>query len=129
MDACAALLVAACSAESDYGLDVPEAESEWQPLVRLARVHAVTPTLLRALERRAPASPKGLMNALQKRAGESARSNLQRTRSLLRILDACSEEGIRAVAFKGPLLAALAYGDIGLREFVDIDVLVSRHET
>jgi hypothetical protein len=39
-----------------------------------------------------------------------------------------SEAGIAAVPYKGPILAALLYHDVGLREFSDIDVLVKPEE-
>jgi hypothetical protein len=34
------------------------------------------------------------------------------------------EKGVPVIAFKGPLLARAAYGDLGLREFIDLDILV-----
>ena len=36
--------------------------------------------------------------------------------------------GVSAIPYKGPVLAASAYGNLGLREFVDIDVLVRKQE-
>ncbi len=36
--------------------------------------------------------------------------------------------GIEAVPYKGPMLAVQAYGDIGLREFMDLDILVRHRE-
>jgi hypothetical protein len=36
------------------------------------------------------------------------------------------ENDIKAIAFKGPTLAKLAYGDITLRQYVDIDILIEK---
>jgi hypothetical protein len=38
------------------------------------------------------------------------------------------ENDIKAIAFKGPTLAQLAYGDITLRQYVDLDILVDEKD-
>ncbi|HSD65926.1 MAG TPA: nucleotidyltransferase family protein, partial [Vicinamibacteria bacterium] len=43
---------------------------------------------------------------------------------LLAILEALEGRGIDAIAHKGPALSALAYGRAGVRDSVDLDVLV-----
>jgi hypothetical protein len=43
---------------------------------------------------------------------------------LIRILDCLDAHGIAAIPYKGPLLAETVYGDLTLREFSDLDVLV-----
>jgi hypothetical protein len=50
--------------------------------------------------------------------------NLLLTAELLRLLDEFDRTGIATVAFKGPVLAETVYGDLSLREFSDLDVLV-----
>src|SRR5262249_44088336 len=37
-----------------------------------------------------------------------------------------AEGGVNVIPFKGPSLAAIAYGDLGLREFDDLDLLIAR---
>ena len=56
----------------------------------------------------------------------NSRRNLFLTAELFRVLDAFARNGIPAVPHKGPALAALAFGDIALRQFADLD-LVLRH--
>jgi hypothetical protein len=41
-------------------------------------------------------------------------------------LDHFEKAGIPAIPFKGPALASMAYGDLSLREFVDLDILLQR---
>jgi hypothetical protein len=41
---------------------------------------------------------------------------------------ALSDAGIRALSWKGPVLAQRAYGDLSARQFFDLDLLVSRHQ-
>src|SRR4051812_19748529 len=43
---------------------------------------------------------------------------------LARVLEALTDKGIEAIPFKGPVLALQAYGDLGLSEFNDINLLV-----
>jgi hypothetical protein len=46
------------------------------------------------------------------------------TQELLRILALLAYSGIAAMPYKGPALAASVYGDISLREFADLDILL-----
>lgn len=50
------------------------------------------------------------------------------TGELVRILDALEVAGVKALPFKGPALAAVAYGDLGAREFGDLDILIHPHD-
>ena len=50
--------------------------------------------------------------------------NLRMTVALFRIVDGLSARGVRAAPIKGPLLAEYVYGDIGLRQIEDLDILV-----
>jgi hypothetical protein len=72
--------------------------------------------------------PAGLREELAAIAGRTRLENLARTRELLRIVDVLESAGIPALPYKGPVLAQLAYGDVGLRRFGDLDVLVARRD-
>ena len=48
------------------------------------------------------------------------------TAELLRIMKLFEAQGIPALAFKGPVLAQRAYGDVTLRQYGDLDILVGR---
>ncbi len=43
---------------------------------------------------------------------------------LAQVLEALMDKGIEAIPFKGPVLALQAYGDLGLSEFNDINLLI-----
>lgn len=49
------------------------------------------------------------------------------TAELIRIMKLLEDNGIKALAFKGPTLAQVAYGDITLRQYGDLDILIDRH--
>lgn len=48
------------------------------------------------------------------------------TRELIQATDALASDGIPSMAYKGPVLAAEAYGDLGLRQFLDLDLLIPK---
>ena len=47
---------------------------------------------------------------------------------LIKIMHLLEENHIKALAFKGPTLAQMAYGDITLRQFCDLDILIKQEE-
>jgi hypothetical protein len=54
--------------------------------------------------------------------------NMLLTSELINIMKIFEENDIKAIAFKGPTLAQLAYGDITLRQYVDLDILVDEKD-
>lgn len=102
---------------------------DWECLLNLASRHGLTLLLSRHLNNlcgeRVPASAKEhFRNHLQ----SNARRNLFLTRELIKLLRLFEANGVCAVPFKGPVLAATAYGNVALREFCDLDILVSRRD-
>jgi len=57
---------------------------------------------------------------------ENAARNLIFVDELSALLDRFANQGVQAIVFKGPALAMLAYGDLNLRRFVDLDLIVRR---
>jgi hypothetical protein len=100
----------------------------WADLIRIAAPHGLLPLLHRNLslvcEDRVPARTLGQL----RRYHESvARRNAIHAGELFNLLDLLEANHIRAIPFKGPTLALLAYGDLSLREFTDLDIVV--HES
>jgi hypothetical protein len=58
----------------------------------------------------------------------TAAHNLFLTGEVLKLSQLFEEHGIAAVPFKGPVLAASAYGSLALREFCDLDILVHKRD-
>src|SRR5713101_6911844 len=76
-----------------------------------------------------PQPPKLCHRVRSKRSGSviyeaNARQTLWLTRELLRILEHLESDGIAALPFKGPVLAEILYGNVALRQFSDLDVLI-----
>ena len=57
---------------------------------------------------------------------QNAARNLILTNELVQMTQALDQSGIPSIAYKGPALAVLAYGDTTLRRFVDLDLMVRR---
>ncbi len=72
------------------------------------------------------AVPAADMAQLQAQFQAHARHNLLQTHTLLMLLDVFSRHGIPAVPYKGPLLGATLYGNLTLRPFCDLDVIVRK---
>jgi hypothetical protein len=102
-----------------------EQDLDWAVVIRQARLHGVNPLLYRSLNSICPELvPKEYMQQIQERFATNALWTLRRSGELIRLVAACDAEGILAIPIKGPTLAVQAYGDVALREFVDLDLLV-----
>jgi len=104
-------------------------EPNWSVVHTLAVQHKVVPLLARSLQQiDASLVPESVVIALRDSAAASAQRTLFLTGELLRVLELLEAACIPAVTLKGPGLAAVAYGNIGLRQFDDLDVLVRRRD-
>ena len=68
--------------------------------------------------------PIGAMGQLEARYLQTVAKNLTLRSELRNILEALEDHGIDTIVLKGAALAETAYGNIGLREMLDIDILV-----
>ena len=108
----------------------PDAELDWDRFLTLTTAHGVAPIVYRRLGQSADSKlggievPERIGEKLRSRVRSNAVRTLRDTDELRQILIAFEEEGLRALPFKGPVLAAFTYGDVSLREFGDLDVVV-----
>jgi hypothetical protein len=98
-----------------------------EALFPLLAFHGLLPLLAFRLEG-TPGLPPSVATRLRDAWRQTTRRNLALTAELLGLLDALSTAGVRAIPFKGPVLAASAYGHVGLRDFGDLDLLVARED-
>jgi hypothetical protein len=98
---------------------------DWDFLIRTADYHRVVLLLYQTLSRVAPGSvPKAAMGSLRNRFLANAQRNLVLSAELLRVVDLFNKHDVRAIPYKGPILAARLYGDVSLRQCSDLDVIV-----
>lgn len=101
---------------------------DWSRLLDLAGGHAMLPLLGRWIERSGTPVPAEAAAELAERTAGARQRSLLLIAELLRVLRVLDLAGVRAVPYKGPLLAAEVYGDPTLRPSVDLDVLVREDE-
>ena len=102
---------------------------DWAYLVQAAKRHGVTPLVSRRLdENAADIVPRDTLEILHRHFQANTRRNLFLTQELLSLVRRFNEHAIKVIPFKGPMLALAAYGNVGLREFLDLDLLVPRQQ-
>jgi len=104
-------------------------EIDWNYLIRKASWHGLLPLLYWNLRgNNSEAVPAELWGKLEAHFHWNTKRCLLLTGELFKILDLFSEHGIKACPFKGPVLAASLFQNIGLRSFGDLDILVPRQD-
>lgn len=99
--------------------------TDWNYLIDAANYHGVLPLLQQSLSAcDATTVPPDALQNIQNQSRTNAQNNLHLTRALLQLLNALEGESIEAVPYKGPILAATVYGNLSLRQFCDLDILV-----
>jgi hypothetical protein len=102
---------------------------DWTYLLRMAGRHRVMPLLYWNLNAVCPEDiPKSTLDELRAHFYANGQRNLILTGELLKILDALKEREVLAIPYKGPVLATVAYGNLALREFGDLDLLVRKED-
>ncbi len=104
-------------------------DEQWTIFLRDALRHGMVPLAARTLagDVREPV-PAAIRADLQRAAESNGRRSLTLAGELVTVVRLLADAGIRAVPWKGPLLAQRAYGDLGARYFFDLDVLVSESD-
>ncbi len=99
---------------------------DWKALLTLAEEHGVLAQLDSQLRLAAAdiSIPQEVDALLRKRHREQLISTLGMTAEMFRILGDLAAAGVEAMVVKGPVLSVRAYGDPGLRQYVDLDFLI-----
>ncbi|HEX3062069.1 MAG TPA: nucleotidyltransferase family protein [Usitatibacter sp.] len=98
---------------------------DWRLLLALCERHGLAPLFERHLSSLdAQGMPLKARAALWARAQSVARRNREMADELAAVVALLDANGVASIPYKGPTLALAAYGDLGLREFGDLDLLV-----
>ncbi|HEX5734968.1 MAG TPA: nucleotidyltransferase family protein [Blastocatellia bacterium] len=102
---------------------------DWDYLVRAATHHSLLPLLHSHLSAICPDDiPGAASNRLKEHSQNNSRNSLLLTGELIKLQRLFQSQDIPMVPFKGPILAACFYGDVGLRQFSDLDLLVRKQD-
>lgn len=102
---------------------------DWAYLLRLARGHGLMPLLYWHLKHTCPeAVPEGPLAELRTYFNDNHKRNIYLAGELLKLLRLLAEQGIIAIPYKGPAVAVSVYGNLALRRFSDLDILVRKYD-
>ncbi|HEX8557026.1 MAG TPA: nucleotidyltransferase family protein [Pyrinomonadaceae bacterium] len=100
---------------------------DWQRLMALAWRHGLMPLAFKhILTHFADDAPEAVREQMRADYAHNTARCVWLSAELQAALAALGRAGISAAAYKGPDLALRAYGDIRLRTFVDLDIMVRR---
>jgi putative nucleotidyltransferase-like protein len=102
---------------------------DWDFLIQTSLTHGLMPLLFENLKAYASdLVPPDSLNKLKSLHEKSSARSILLTGELLRILNLFESEGLPAMPYKGPSIAMSIYGRLGLRQFVDLDILVRKQD-
>ncbi len=109
--------------------NLTQATIDWSYLTAMARRHGAMPLLYWNLKKiHFEAMPEGVVKELCNEYRINMIRNLFLTAKLFNLLDLFQGNGISVIPYKGPTLTVYAYGDIGLRQFGDLDFIIRRED-
>ncbi|HEY9824033.1 MAG TPA: nucleotidyltransferase family protein [Stenomitos sp.] len=110
-------------------LSAAEIESiDWHYTTKLAEQHGVIPLVYQSIHEIYPdLVPSEILGELRLKLHSNALKNTLIVKELLEVLKLFQNNKISVVAFKGPVLALSVYKNLALRQFCDLDILVSEH--
>lgn len=100
---------------------------DWQYVVRLAQQQGIMPLLYVNLKKICVASvPVNVLKSLEQLFSANRFSSLLLTGELTKIFTLLEKRAIAVVPYKGPVLAAAVYGDVSLRQYCDLDLVLQK---
>lgn len=109
--------------------DLSRLDLDWSEFLGAAIPHGLAALLRRHLEPLGGhAVPAWVLDQLRVKSARATAKSLYLSRQLVEILRRLELNGIDGIPFKGPTLAIQAYGDLSLRSFADLDILVRERD-
>jgi hypothetical protein len=109
--------------------DLLRQEPDWSVLLPLAEKHGVLGLLAKRIQScDATNVTEGVRQKLREKQRALLLFTLSTTAGLFRLLESFLAAGMEALVVKGPVLSARAYGDPGMRQYEDVDLLVRQRD-
>lgn len=99
-------------------------------LMDLANQHGILPLVYKALKnifKDSSSLHDTLLDDLKSFYMQIVRKNMLMSAELIRIMKLLKTNSMEALAFKGPTLSKIAYGEITLRQYSDLDILIKEN--
>ncbi len=102
----------------------------WEVVLESAFWHGIAPLLYNNLKdtQENHLIPREIMAQLRTAYHGNLARNMYLYTELKRILETLCDKGVKVIVLKGAALAKTVYGDIGLRQMGDVDLLVKRED-
>lgn len=102
---------------------------DWQAFDTAAGEHGVAPMVFsQLLTHFSEVVPVQWQIRMRRQLEKTAQRNLFMTAEMFRLANSFRAEGMIAVPYKGPLLAAQAYGSLAMRQFTDLDFAIRQKD-
>ena len=119
------LLLAVARRDAAKVRELAQARLDWDYVIATAFNHGLVPLLQKHLAAAASDRVPGqILARLKRESVANSQSVLHLIGKQLKVYRTLKEHGIRVAIFKGALLAQIAYGEVGLRQAGDIDLLI-----
>lgn len=100
---------------------------DWDYLLKIAAKHKLQQLVYYQLNQISLNEiPSEVLQCLHKFLMKNASKNLFFMKELINIVRLLSEQGVKSLPYKGPILAKQVYGNISMRQFGDLDLLIKR---
>lgn len=102
-----------------------EVEEDWGSFLAACDYHQVSPIVFHRFQRRGdPTVPDRVLEQLRARSYRISAYNHYLAMHLAQLIAQLEQQRIACLALKGPAAAMAAYGDLSLRQYEDIDIMV-----
>jgi predicted nucleotidyltransferase len=123
------LILACCGDDADGRLSasIPQILRhgvDWERLVPLAQHHGLVPLVFRRLSAEMGPSRSPGLEALRQQDKSNSHRALWLTLELLNIHRHLETRGLEVLPYNGPVLAEMLYGNVAMRQFSDLDLLI-----
>lgn len=102
---------------------------DWEYVLKAATLHGLSPLLATHLVAVVPDRiPEPILQQLKAGQLEGMKGSVYLVHELMRVLKLLDTKNIPVLVFKGPILAQMIYGDVGLRQAGDLDLLIAKRD-
>ncbi|ACU62342.1 nucleotidyltransferase family protein [Chitinophaga pinensis] len=117
------------SAISELKTFISQHPVQWQQVYQLSTKHRVRPLVFQVLSKLSADVPAEILQQFRAYCREFLLFAVDRHQEAARIISLLQQQGIQARHYKGTDYALLLYRDIGMREFIDIDIMIDSSQT
>lgn len=98
--------------------------NNWEEFIKMSTLHGVLPLVYKNLKKYQNEIPKDVFSKIKMINMDIVKRNMLMTAELLKVMKLLQENNIESIAFKGPTLSEMAYGDVVSRQYVDLDLFI-----